>query len=99
MVSEWGQIFILDIAPPRPVPSVHGSSAPYPLPKGVLPCNLSGNARQDMFFGDDDGKRFLELLARSLEIYKVELLAFVLMSKSFSLCRKTPRANLNEFNV
>jgi putative transposase len=56
-----------------------------------------GNGRQAIFLSDGDRKRFLDLLARSLEIYQVDLLAFVLMDNHFHLIVRTPKANLKEF--
>jgi REP element-mobilizing transposase RayT len=62
-----------------------------------------GNGRQQIFLADLDRKKFLELLARSMEVYQVRLLAFVLMSNHFHLIVKTPRANLKDlmrhFNI
>ena len=62
-----------------------------------------GNGRQSIFWSDSDRKKFLELLARSVEIYQVRLLAFVLMSNHFHLIVTTPQANLQElmrhFNI
>ena len=56
-----------------------------------------GNAREDIFRDDADRKAFLDLLARSSEIYQVDVLAFVLMTNHFHLVIKTPLANLQEF--
>jgi len=56
-----------------------------------------GNGRQHIFLADYDRKKFLDLLARSLEIYQIHLLAFVLMTNHFHLIVKTPRANLQDF--
>jgi putative transposase len=56
-----------------------------------------GNARQDIFLDEGDRKKFLECAARSLDIYQVQLLCFVLMNNHFHLIVKTPKANLQEF--
>jgi len=56
-----------------------------------------GNAREDIFGDDADRNAFLELLARSAEIYQVDILAFVLMTNHFHIVIKTPLANLQEF--
>src|SRR5208283_3396573 len=56
-----------------------------------------GNGGQDIFLSDHDRRRFLELLRRSLEIYHVDLIAFVLMTDHFHLIVRTPQANLQEF--
>ena len=62
-----------------------------------------GNGRQHIFLADSDRKKFLELLTRSIEIYEVRLIAFVLMTNHFHLIVKTPRANLKDlmrhFNI
>ena len=56
-----------------------------------------GNARQEIYAQDLDRSVFLRLLARSAEVYQVEVLAYVLMANHFHLLVKTPRANLQEF--
>jgi putative transposase len=56
-----------------------------------------GNGRQKIFHADYDREKFIEALQRSLEIYQVELIAFVFMTNHFHLIVKTPRANLQEF--
>jgi len=56
-----------------------------------------GNSRQKIFVDDFDRKAFLDLLGRSREIYKVEVLAYVLMVNHFHLLIKTALANLQEF--
>lgn len=56
-----------------------------------------GNAREDIFRDNADRTAFLELVARSSEIYQVHVLAFVLMTNHFHLVIKTPLANLPEF--
>jgi putative transposase len=56
-----------------------------------------GNAREDIFRDDADRENFLDLLARSGEIYQVDLLAFALMANHFHLIIRTPMANLQEF--
>ncbi len=56
-----------------------------------------GNARQSIFLSDRDRQKFLEILQRSLEIYQVHLLAFVLMTNHFHIIVRTPQANLQDF--
>ena len=56
-----------------------------------------GNAREDIVRDDANRKALLDLLARSSEIYQVDVLAFVLMTNHFHLVIKTPLANLQEF--
>lgn len=62
-----------------------------------------GNGQQQIFLADFDRTKFLELLARSVETYRVRLIAFVLMTNHFHLVVKTPHANLQElmrhFNI
>lgn len=56
-----------------------------------------GNARENIFAGDADRRKFLALLVRSSEIYQVDVLAFVLMTNHFHIIVRTPLANLQEF--
>jgi REP element-mobilizing transposase RayT len=64
---------------------------------GYYHVTCRGNARDDIFVDDTDRNAFLELLARSAEIYQVDILAFVLMTNHFHIVIKTPLANLQEF--
>jgi putative transposase len=48
-----------------------------------------GNSRQKISADDFDRKAFLDLLGRSREIYRVEVLAYVLMTNHFHLLIKT----------
>ncbi|MCX5814706.1 MAG: transposase [Proteobacteria bacterium] len=56
-----------------------------------------GNAGQTIFPDEFDRRRFLFLLKHSAEIYRVNILAFVLMTNHFHLIVKTPLANIQEF--
>ncbi len=56
-----------------------------------------GNARQDTFDNERDYAAFLDLLARSSEIYQVAILVYVLMRNHFHLLLRTPLGNLQEF--
>jgi putative transposase len=56
-----------------------------------------GNARQIIFSSDADRSTFLDLLGRSSDIYRTEILAYVLMDNHFHLLVKTPLGNLQEF--
>jgi hypothetical protein len=49
-----------------------------------------GNARQEIYLQDADRAAFLKFLARSAEIYQVEVLAYGLMANHFHLLVKTP---------
>ena len=53
-----------------------------------------GNARQDIVQDDDDRKRLLTDLERSILRYDWELLAFVILSNHLHLLLKTPQPNL-----
>ena len=50
-----------------------------------------GNARQDIVQDDDDRKRLLTDLERSILRYDWELLAFVILSNHLHLLLKTPQ--------
>jgi len=56
-----------------------------------------GNARQDIYRDNRDYDRFLNILAESLDIFNVSLLAYVCMTNHFHLFLTTPEANLAEF--
>ncbi|MGB3479279.1 MAG: transposase [bacterium] len=56
-----------------------------------------GNERRKIFHDDDDRSRFIQLLAESLEIYRVVIYAYVLMDNHFHLVAQTLRSNLSEF--
>jgi len=56
-----------------------------------------GNERREIFRDDSDRRKFLELLARSLEVYCVTLFVYVLMPNHFHLVLRTLKANLSEF--
>jgi putative transposase len=67
----------------------------YPNAHYHVTCR--GNAREAIFVTRKDYTTFLDLLARSSEIYQVVVLAYVLMPNHFHLVLRTPRGNLNEF--
>jgi putative transposase len=56
-----------------------------------------GNRRERIFASDADRARFLEILARSLPRFEVELHAYVLLSNHFHLLVRTRRANLSRW--
>jgi REP element-mobilizing transposase RayT len=56
-----------------------------------------GNDRKNIFFDQRDHIMFLKKLSISLDIYNVELLAFVLMQNHFHFLVTTPEGNLSEF--
>src|SRR5436305_4251473 len=53
-----------------------------------------GNARQQIFVGDPDRNRFVELLRQSSRRFEVSIIAFVLMDNHFHLVAQTNRPNL-----
>jgi REP element-mobilizing transposase RayT len=56
-----------------------------------------GNARERIFYHDHDRRKFLSLLADSLEMYQVKLHAYTLMCNHFHLLIQTQKANCAEF--
>jgi len=56
-----------------------------------------GNERRSIFIDDQDRQKFLKILASSIELYNVELHAYVLMINHFHLVLKTTEANLQKF--
>jgi REP element-mobilizing transposase RayT len=56
-----------------------------------------GNDRRSIYRDDRDRELFLEKLKTSLDIYQVNLHAYVLMGNHFHMIVETPRANLSEF--
>ena len=56
-----------------------------------------GNACAEIFGDDKDRRRFLETLAESIDIFKVEVHCYVLMSNHFHFLLRTREANLSRF--
>ncbi len=56
-----------------------------------------GNDRQDIYRDHADYVLFLNILAESLDIFNVSLLAYVCMTNHFHLFLTTPDGNLSEF--
>jgi REP element-mobilizing transposase RayT len=56
-----------------------------------------GNERRSIFKDDTDRQKLLEILSSSIELYNVELHAYVLMSNHLHLVVKTREANLQKF--
>ncbi|MGD2271684.1 MAG: transposase [Desulfobacterales bacterium] len=67
------------------------------FPDAYYHVTCRGNQRQAIFVDAHDEKTFLKILARSLEIYNVSLLAYVCMPNHFHLLVTTPEANLSDF--
>ena len=66
-------------------------------PGAVYHVTCRGNERRDIFRDDKDRVTFLRFLSQSLNIYSVQLYAYVLMSNHFHLLVETQVANLAEF--
>jgi len=56
-----------------------------------------GNEQRAIFRNPEDQKVFFRLLARSVNIFEVRLLAYALMPNHFHLLVCTPKGNLSEF--
>jgi len=56
-----------------------------------------GNDRKRIFGDDKDRNEFLKLLKNSLDVYRVNLYSYVLMSNHFHFLIQTPAGNLSEF--
>ncbi len=67
------------------------------FPGAYYHVTCRGNERRRIFIGSTDYARFLEILAKSLEIHNVRLLSYVLMPNHFHLLITTPEGNLSEF--
>ncbi len=53
-----------------------------------------GNEKREIFSDDNDRGKFLEILAQSVDLYQVEVHAYVLMGNHFHLIVMSPNANL-----
>jgi putative transposase len=56
-----------------------------------------GNQRLHIFKDDKDRKRFIKALAESVELFRVEVHCYILMSNHFHFLLRTPEANLSRF--
>jgi REP element-mobilizing transposase RayT len=64
--------------------------------EGALYHVLSrGNERRDIFFDDDDRRRFLDTLGDMAQRFAIDVLAYVLMDNHYHLLLRTARANLS----
>ena len=64
--------------------------------EGALYHVLSrGNERRDIFFGDDDRRRFLDTLADMAQRFEIKVFVYVLMDNHYHLLLRTARANLS----
>ncbi|MBI4915717.1 MAG: transposase [Acidobacteria bacterium] len=64
-------------------------------PGAVWHVTSRGNAREAIFLDDGDRSAFLELLAKSVEMCRWRLHAYVLMTNHFHLLLETPEPNLS----
>jgi len=64
--------------------------------EGALYHVLSrGNERRDIFFADEDRRRFLDALGDMAQRFEIEVFAYVLMDNHYHLLLRTLRANLS----
>ena len=72
-------------------------------PDAYYHVTCRGNERKEIFRNQEDRKEFFRLLARSVDIFGVFLLAYSLMPNHFHLLVCTPKGNLSEvmrhFNI
>ncbi|MEE9912920.1 MAG: transposase [Deltaproteobacteria bacterium] len=67
-------------------------------PDAYYHVTCRGNERREIFRNSEDRTAFLRLLARSVEVFEVHLLAYALMTNHFHLLVRTPKSNLSEGN-
>jgi putative transposase len=66
-------------------------------PNAYYHVTCRGNERKEIFRDQEDQKEFLRMLARSIDIFEVDLFAYALMPNHFHLLICTPKGNLSEF--
>ncbi len=66
-------------------------------PDAYYHVTCRGNERKTIFRTPEDRKDFFRLLARSVDIFDIRLLAYALMPNHFHLLVCTPKGNLSEF--
>ena len=66
-------------------------------PDAFYHVTCRGNERRKIFRDKEDRNIFFKLLARSLDIFNVQLAAYACMPNHFHLLVCTPKANLSEF--
>jgi len=66
-------------------------------PDAFYHVTCRGNERRKIFRNKEDRNIFFKLLARSLDIFNVQLAAYALMPNHFHLLVCTPKGNLSEF--
>ncbi len=65
------------------------------IPGGLYHVIARGNDRQPVYLDDDDWTDFLELLAQTVERYRLLCHSYCLMGNHYHLLFETPRANLS----
>jgi len=66
-------------------------------PNACYHITCRGNQRVNIFKDNKDRKRFLNILAESLKVFRVEVHCYILMSNHFHFILKTLEANLGRF--
>lgn len=66
-------------------------------PDAFYHVTCRGNERREIFRDKEDRAVFLKMLARSIDIFGVQLAAYACMPNHFHLLVCTPKANLSEF--
>lgn len=67
------------------------------FPGAFYHITCRGNAKRPIFLDRTDRTKFLYLLIESIDIYDVNIFAYILMTNHFHLLIQTTRANLSEF--
>lgn len=67
------------------------------FPGAIYHVTVRGNGRQDIFLTDADRERFLESLAKRVDIHAARLYLYCLMDNHVHLVLETPRGNLSSF--
>lgn len=67
------------------------------FPGAFYHITCRGIEHRDIYINNQDRNKFLTFLNNSLEIYQVQLYAFILMDNHFHLIIKTKKANCSEF--
>lgn len=66
------------------------------MPNSFYHVLSRGNERREIFFDEKDYNKFLEIIGRTVERFKIEVHAYVLMPNHFHLLLRTKEANLSK---
>ncbi|PKN71601.1 MAG: hypothetical protein CVU43_18180 [Chloroflexi bacterium HGW-Chloroflexi-5] len=66
-------------------------------PDAFYHVTCRGNEQREIFRDKDDRDMFLKMLARSIDIFAIQLAAYACLPNHFHLLVCTPKANLSEF--